>query len=120
MVTNRSTKRYLEASLTTPTQADRSVTGGRITEAFHHNNRSVPTSYILLENQSTVDVFCNPTILQNIRASDWNLNLGFYTVTVPVNQVGGLPGFGRVWYHPKGIANILGLSNVDDNEKYRV
>ena len=40
--------------------------------------------------------------------------------TVPVNQVGNIPGYGRVWYHPKGIANILGLYNVADNEKYWV
>ena len=28
------------------------------------------------------------------------------------NLVGDLPGYGTVWYHPKGIANILSLSRV--------
>ena len=34
------------------------------------------------------------------------------------NLVGDLPGFGTVWYHPKGIANILSLSKV--KKRYRV
>ena len=31
---------------------------------------------------------------------------------------GGLPGYGTVWLHPRGIANIFSLSKVAD--KYRV
>ena len=31
---------------------------------------------------------------------------------------GDLPGYGKVWFHPGGIANILSLSKVA--EKYRV
>ena len=34
------------------------------------------------------------------------------------NLIGDLPGYGTVWYHPGGIANILSLSKV--KEKYRV
>ena len=34
------------------------------------------------------------------------------------NLVGDLPGYGTVWYHLNGIANILSLSKV--KEKYRV
>jgi len=32
--------------------------------------------------------------------------------------VGNLPGYGGMWFHPEGIANILSLSRV--NENYRV
>jgi hypothetical protein len=28
------------------------------------------------------------------------------------DQVGELAGYGQVWYHPKGIANILSLARV--------
>jgi hypothetical protein len=34
------------------------------------------------------------------------------------NLVGDLPGYGTVWYHPNGIANILSLNKV--KSKYRV
>ena len=37
-----------------------------------------------------------------------------------VNQVHDLPWYGQFWYQPKGISNILGLSNVADNDKYLV
>ena len=120
MVTNIFTKSYLEAAFTTTTQADRSVTIGRSAKAFHQHNRSIPTSCIILDNHSTVDVFCNPTLLRNIRASDRTLNLSCNDGTIPVNQAGDLPGYGRVWYHPKGISSILRLSNVTDNYKYWV
>ena len=31
-------------------------------------------------------------------------------------MVGDLPGYGTVWYHPKGIANILSLARVKERE----
>lgn len=34
------------------------------------------------------------------------------------NLIRDLPGCGKVWYHPNGIANILSLTRVKD--KYRV
>ena len=120
MVTNGSTKSYLEATLTTTTQADRSVTNGQSSEDFHQHNRSIPTSYIPLYNQSTLDVFFDPTLLRNIRTSNWTLHLSCNAGTALVNQVGNLPGYGRIWYHPKNIAKIPGLSNVADNDKYWV
>ena len=57
MVANTSTKSYLEDSIITLTWADRSVTNGLINKAFHQHHCSIPTSYILLGNQSTGDVF---------------------------------------------------------------
>ena len=117
-VTNGSNKSHLEAALTTPTQADRSVTNGRSAKVFHNHNRSIPLPYILLYNHCTVNVFCNPTLLQNICASNQTLHLSYNADTVLINQVGDLSGYGRVWCHPKGISNILGMSNIADNEKY--
>ena len=56
-----------------------------------------------------------PLFFRTSAASDRTLNIICNAGTIPVHQVGNL-----VWYYPKGIANILGLSNVDDNEKYWV
>ena len=49
MVTNGSTKSYLEATLTTLTQPDRNITSGRRSKDLHQQNRSIPMSYILLD-----------------------------------------------------------------------
>ena len=107
MITNGSTKSYLESALTTPTQADRSVTSGRSAKSFHQQIRSIPTSYIILNNHSTVDVFCNPTLLMNISASDQTLHLIRNTVTVPVNQFGDLPGYGTCGITPRVLPSSL-------------
>ena len=37
---------------------------------------------------------------------------------MPANHFGKLPGYGQFWYGPKDISNILGMSNVADNDKY--
>jgi hypothetical protein len=39
-------------------------------------------------------------------------------VVTSTSQVGDLPGYGEVWFHKNGIANILALARV--KEKYRV
>ena len=117
MVTNSSTKIYLEATLSTPTQSDRSVTDGQSAMAFHQRNRSIPTLYILLENHPTFNVLCKTALLWNICTSDRTLHLSCNAVTLPINQVSDLPGYRQVGYHPKGITNILGIYNPADNGK---
>ena len=63
-------------------------------------------SWILLHSQSTVDVFCKPKLLSNIR--DFKLTMTLYCNTrkTMVMNKGDLKGYGTVWYHQDGIANI--------------
>ena len=59
-----------------------------------------------------MNVFYNGKLLRNIRKESYflkNYSTGGVTET---NFIGDLPGFGTVWYHPNGIANILSLSKV--------
>jgi hypothetical protein len=79
----------------------------------------IPKSWILLNNHSTVDVFHNKALLKRIRVSksghmDIHCNAGLTST----NLVRDLPGYGTVWFHPKGISNILLLNKV--KEKYLV
>jgi hypothetical protein len=73
----------------------------------------IPKTWILLHNQSTVDVFHNEALLKRIRVSDkGHLDIHCNAGVTSTNLVGDLPGYGTVWYHPKGIANILSLNKV--------
>ena len=76
------------------------------------------TNWILLDNQSTVDVFQNRKFLTNIRDSGKTMKIHCNAGTATTRLVGNLPGYGEVWFHPEGIANILSLSRV--KEKYWV
>ena len=82
-----------------------------------HGGR-LPPEWILLDNQSTVDVFTNRRLLKNIRRSKKDTFIHCTAGVAKTNLIRDLPGYGTVWYHPNRIANILSLSKV--KEKYRV
>jgi hypothetical protein len=83
-------------------------------------NGKINEDWILLDSESTCDVFYNPKFLNNIqrtkdgRKSQIHCNAGI----VIVQTVGDLPGYGTVWFYPDGIANILSLALVQ--KKFRV
>ena len=83
-----------------------------------NNKAGIPESWILLDSQSTVDVFMNKKLLRNVCVAKEPLPLHCNTGVATVNKVGDLAGYGTVWYYENGIANILSLNNV--KKKYRV
>lgn len=83
-----------------------------------NNDGKVSKDWILLDNQSTVDVFYNPRLLRNIRQSEKGMEIHCNAGTTTTRMIGDFPGYGTVWFHPDGIANILSLSRV--SKKYYV
>jgi Reverse transcriptase (RNA-dependent DNA polymerase)/Zinc knuckle len=76
----------------------------------------LPDSWILLDNQSTVNIFRNKDLLQDVRATTRCMRVRCNAGWSVTNLMGRLPGYpGEVWYNPDGIANILSLA---DAEKY--
>lgn len=72
----------------------------------------IPKMWVLLDSQSTADVYSNPDLLTNIREVKGSLTIYTQTGKGTTKLMGTVPGYGRVWYVPKGIANILSLVKV--------
>ena len=72
----------------------------------------IPKEWILLDSQSTVSIFSNCQLLRNIHKSDGWIHIHCNAGITRTNLVGDLSGYGTVWYHPDGIANILSLAEV--------
>ena len=85
---------------------------------LQHSKGAVNPMWMLLDNQSTVNVFYNPRLLRNIRKAPNFLTIYSTGGPTETNLIGDLPGFGVIWFHPKGIANILSLSKV--KKKFRI
>jgi hypothetical protein len=86
--------------------------------ALNSNNTSnIPSDWILLDNQSTVDVFSNRNLLENIRKAPNSMRIRTQAGDITTNMIGDLHNYGPVWYCENGIANILSLNNVKSRYK---
>jgi len=82
------------------------------------SNKGIPSTWMLLESQSTINVFCNLDLLTKIHQINNKLTIWCNAGIKTTDWRGYLSGYGWVWYYSDGIANILSLSRV--REKYRV
>lgn len=75
----------------------------------------VPTikdTVILLDNQASVSVFKNASLLENIRSINSNIKIAGIGGVICVDKVGDFGDFGLVYYHPDSVANLLCFSDV--------
>ena len=74
----------------------------------------LPMDWILLDNQSTVDVFCNKILLTNVLEHSKTMDIHCNAGVTSTNLINELRGYGTVWYNPTGIANILSLAKATE------
>ena len=71
---------------------------------------------ILCDNQATISIFRNRNMLVNITKTDDAISVGGVGGILDVDQIGELPGFGRVYYSPDCMANILCFHDLASKE----
>ena len=96
----------------------------RIAKLFKQSRPSVKLNLdlrevILLDNQSTMDLFCNPAFVESTTKSSSTMRVKSNGGSLVVNHKAELNGYHtEVWYSKRAITNILSLSNII--KQYRV
>ena len=71
---------------------------------------------VLLDNQSTVDIFVEESLLSNIREADEAYMIEGIGGMIYTNLIGDVQHFGAVKFSPDGLANILSKARVRDRK----
>ena len=70
---------------------------------------------ILLDNQTNVNFFCNPDLVEDIRETEETLIMDSNTGRLVTNLKATLPGQGNVWFSPDGKTNTLSYALVEED-----
>jgi hypothetical protein len=82
------------------------------------NTRTNTKDWILLDSQSSVDLCCNPALVQNITGVDETLVLSTNAGDLITDQKADVPDYGQVWYDKNPMTNIFSLAEIE--KRYRV
>ena len=85
---------------------------------LHNSGQLDLRNVILLDSESTMDLFCNKDFVENIRESNSKIKILTIGGSMTTSQKVDIPGYRSVWYSPKAIANIYSLAKI--NKYFRV
>eukprot|EP00536_Pseudo-nitzschia_multiseries_P016220 jgi/Psemu1/45365/gm1.45365_g len=82
---------------------------------------SINTDWILLDSESSIKLLVNRQMIKDIHEAlnGQHMNIHCNSGEARTNLMGTLPGFGPVWFYPKGIANVLSLALLV-SDRFRV
>ena len=107
---------------TPPPSSNSSTTGwagAHIELQFQQFEAHEMRNWILLDNQSSVSVFCNKDLVQNIRKSnDGNMHLSTNGGVLVTSKKADLPQWGELWFNESAITNIISYAEMAD--RYRI
>jgi hypothetical protein len=94
----------------------------RIAKLFKQAGSSIKLDLkevILLDSQSTMDLFCNAALVSKISKSRFNMRLKSNGGTMVVTQKATMEGYNKtIWFSTRAITNIIALRNLID--QYRL
>ena len=92
--------------------------GAHIKLQFHQQAEDM-RDWILLDNQSSVTIFCNKDLVENIRESKTgNMYLSTNGGLLVTKHKADLPQWGEVWFNENAITNIFSYAEMAD--RYRI
>jgi hypothetical protein len=75
---------------------------------------------ILLDNQSTMDLFCNTALVSKTSKSNSNMKLERNGGTMVVTRKATMPGYNKtLWFRTRAITNIITLRNLIDQYRFK-
>ena len=81
-------------------------------------NSAIKPTWILIDSQSTIDIFSNPNLVRNIRLAEVPMTVRSHGGTKTVTHIADLPGYDNpVYFDEDGIANILSLAKVKEGHR---